>query len=102
MNKLNLPRQCSKRFYSKQYLQRHIREVHEGVRELYTCDLCGFTHHRPEGLLDHKNKVHSTKYQCTECGNCYGDTYKLNVHMMKHSEPQFKCRYTRNHFIGAI
>ena len=39
------------------------REVHEGIRELYTCDLCGFTHHRPEGLLDHKNKAHSTKYQ---------------------------------------
>ena len=49
--------------------------------------------HKTEGLLDHKNKVHSTKYQCSECGNCYGDTYKLNVHMMKHSEPQFKCRY---------
>ena len=40
-----------------------LREVHEGIRELYTCDLCGFTHHRPEGLLDHKNKAHSTKYQ---------------------------------------
>ena len=45
------------------YMNATLREVHEGIRELYTCDLCGFTHHRPEGLLDHKNKAHSTKYQ---------------------------------------
>ena len=87
--------QCSKRFYTNSYLQRHMKEAHEGIETAVTCPVCEKAFRRPEQLLQHTNIEHSTdeRYQCVHCEKRCGSATLLKSHMLKHGDPKFKCTY---------
>ena len=40
----------------------HMEIFARYLKNVYNCNLCGFTYLRPEVLLDHYNMMHSTEY----------------------------------------
>ncbi|XP_078615339.1 uncharacterized protein LOC144884156 [Branchiostoma floridae x Branchiostoma japonicum] len=72
---------CGKRFYRKQNLINHKREVHDKMN-VVTCELCGAEACNKYNLARHMRTKHSDSrnHTCHECGK----SFKLRHHMTRH------------------
>ena len=84
---------CGKKFSSIDYLNSHIKLVHENF--LIQCEFCPKTFNSKNIYSAHKNITHSTdpKYQCKFCGLRLGGLHSVRSHERKHQEPAFQCSF---------
>lgn len=104
---------CGKQFRIPALLNRHVREVHEGIKE-HPCDFCGRKFANKRAMLDHRRthtgerpcvchvcgKAFKTKaslyvhnlfhmdvfpHQCMHCNKCFRRRHQLNVHLLLHT-----------------
>ena len=93
----------------KSYLQKHIRNVHEGQKD-HKCLNCGKEYTDKKGLRCHIKRAHDNvrDEQCNQCGKLFFTKEVLNRHIRNiHSneqKPIFQCEYcqksytTKNYF----
>ena len=64
----NMCKICEKSFSSKQYLNRHIKSVHEGIKD-HKCDLCEKSFSTKQYLNTHMKSVHEgiKDHKCELC-----------------------------------
>ena len=64
---------CKKTFSSKQNLKRHVKTVHDEVRE-HKCDICGITFVHKMDLEIHFKRIHKNikAYKCDYCEKRFG------------------------------
>jgi KRAB domain-containing zinc finger protein len=104
---------CGKQFRTSALLNRHVRDVHEGIKE-HACDFCGRKFANKRAVLDHRRthtgerpcvchicgKAFKTKaslyvhnlfhmnvfpHQCRHCNKCFRRRQQLNVHLLLHT-----------------
>ncbi|XP_066925806.1 zinc finger protein OZF-like [Clytia hemisphaerica] len=77
---------CPKTFASKYHLQRHIKVVHDKVKE-FECKECGKYFALKSDLRRHTQSVHEglKSFQCVECGMAFGRTHHLKKHQLTHT-----------------
>ena len=83
---------CGKKLLG-QYLQRHIRFVHDGIHDNSPCDVCGIVFKRSTELKKHMNQMHSDdpKFKCGWCDLRFGNTTNKRIHEASHQEGHFAC-----------
>ncbi|XP_065087380.1 zinc finger and SCAN domain-containing protein 2-like isoform X2 [Ochlerotatus camptorhynchus] len=83
---------CSQSFRISQGLARHVREVHEKVRN-YSCDICGKCFGNGRNLKEHRFLHTNEKpYSCAICGNSYNQKASLHIHKRTHeTNRSYKC-----------
>ena len=71
--------QCGKS-YDKRNLQRHINQVHEGLK--YKCELCQKMFSEPANLKRHIMCVHDKQkpYRCSVCNKAFGQKSDMEIH----------------------
>jgi Zinc finger, C2H2 type len=90
---------CSKLFYRKSALKRHIQ--HHAQLRSYACDVpgCSYAGKFPNNLRDHKRAVHpSILYTCLLCGKNLKTRQNYRLHMANHNTETpgvFKCLYPK-------
>ena len=99
---------CSKRFFNKASLERHVQGVHT-KENIHNCDECDFATHDHRNLRTHLRKAHGKgkerkKYTCDSCDYIAYFSEQLNMHRRtKHmgerrfSCPQPGCSYRTNY-----
>jgi KRAB domain-containing zinc finger protein len=85
---------CQKSFNTKQHVQRHIREVHEGLRP-FSCTQCDKTFTALYLLNNHLRFIHNAddpSYSCSVCGKAFEKFSSYRIHMRTHTgEKPFQC-----------
>ena len=74
---------CGKYFASKGSLQRHSKEIHQGIRKSQArCELCGKELSSKTYLELHVKSVHKKEkqFQCDICNKLYSSKSHLNTH----------------------
>jgi KRAB domain-containing zinc finger protein len=90
---------CSKLFYRKSALKRHIQ--HHAQLRSYACDVpgCSYAGKFPNNLQKHKRAVHpSILYTCLLCGKNLKTRQNYKLHMANHNTETpgvFKCLYPK-------
>ena len=88
----------------KQSIKRHMRTVHEGIRD-YKCDSCEKSYTEKITLLRHKQNVHEGKknYTCDSCGMCFTVATSLKRHVLRVHEKRkdVKCDQCNKSFFGV-
>ena len=86
---------CGKKYTEPQSLRNHIKTIHEGIRKPSTCPVCLLTFETYAKMQRHRTMKHAQgeKYECKLCGKRSDSISHLRVHMRKHEDPQFKCRF---------
>ena len=86
-----------KAIFDKTHLKRHLRTVHEGIRD-YKCEHCGKEFTEKKGLVCHTKRVHDNirDEQCKHCGKCFFSKECLyrhikNIHEKDLQEKKFQC-----------
>ncbi|KAL4624713.1 zinc finger X-chromosomal protein-like isoform X1 [Arapaima gigas] len=80
---------CGKKFKSRGFLKRHIRNNHQDVlnRKKYQCTDCDFTTNKKASLHNHM-EVHTlsskASLECEECGKEFHQQATLYTHRMQH------------------
>lgn len=90
---------CGKRFRVNQGLARHLRETHDGIKNI-PCDLCGRMFSTRRNAEDHR-RIHTGErpYVCNVCGKTFKQKASLFVHNRTHSDVfPFKCSYCEQTF----
>jgi Zinc finger, C2H2 type len=88
---------CSKLFYRKSALKRHIQ--HHALLRSYACDVpgCSYAGKFPNNLWNHKRAVHPyILYTCLLCGKNLKTRQNYRLHMAYHKTETpgvFKCLY---------
>jgi KRAB domain-containing zinc finger protein len=118
---------CGKQFRTSALLNRHVRDVHEGIKD-HPCDFCGRKFANKRAVLDHRRihtgerpcvchlcgKAFKTKaslyvhnlfhmdvfpHQCTHCNKSFRRRQQLNVHLLLHTgEKPHCCQTCGKHF----
>ena len=93
--------QCSKKFSKLNTLERHIKQVHEGIRT-HQCSKCDEKFAFKFQLKDHMAVIHKIgegveTFQCSECERKYLKKYDLDYHVMtvhegKNTKQSYKCQ----------
>ncbi|XP_063361934.1 zinc finger protein 436-like [Cydia amplana] len=93
---------CQKKFRSKPFLSRHIRQVHEKERK-FQCEFCSKGFFRKSGLNEHlRRHTEDRPYKCEECGKAFAWSSTLKSHRLIHSdEKKFHCQLCDKSFIKA-
>lgn len=88
---------CEKRFKCKDYLEKHVRTIHDRTNGKIQCSECPKTFTAKEGLRKHM-KFHKfgPRYRCKTCGATFMHTNHLKRHV-QHSHlgvklPHHKCK----------
>lgn len=90
---------CGKRFRVNQGLARHLKETHDGVKNI-PCDLCGRMFSTRRNAEDHR-RIHTGErpYVCNVCGKTFKQKASLFVHNRTHTDVfPFKCSYCEQTF----
>ena len=89
---------CGKKFKNSETLKDHVIRIHErrvlSVNRPRPCPICGVIFENYSAMNCHRVTVHlreEYEKQCQKCGLKFRDAGGLNVHMLSHEEPQFKC-----------
>lgn len=77
---------CNKSFRSASGLNRHIRYVHDGVKN-FACDVCG-RHLASKASRDEHRRTHfgERPHVCETCGKSFKQKASLHVHRLYHSQ----------------
>ena len=85
---------CKKEFKWKEGKLKHIRYVHEGIKDS-TCDICGKVFGQPSTLKQHIQTVHEglKPHKCGTCGKAFSQSGDLNRHIsaVHGGEKNHKC-----------
>ena len=75
---------CTKTFKSKQIAQRHIDNVHKGLKK-YVCQQCGKSYTQSPNLKSHVQIVHEeiSPFMCGLCGDSFKHRTTIKRHMKK-------------------
>ena len=91
---------CGKKFKNSETLKDHVIRIHErrvlSVNRPRPCPICGVIFENYSAMNRHRVTVHlreEYEKQCQKCGLKFRDAGGLNVHMLSHEEPQFKCSF---------
>jgi hypothetical protein len=79
--------ECSRMFRNNFEMKRHVKEVHEGVKESHKCSFCQKIFSKKHSLKRHVSTVHDKfkPYQCDVCGENFLESSKFSYHMaMEH------------------
>ena len=78
----NLCKQCNKSFATSVTLKRHIKTVHDKVKD-YKCDSCEKRFGSKTDLKRHKNAVHNLlkPFECKFCRNTFSESFTLKKHI---------------------
>lgn len=78
--------QCTKVFYSKFNLRRHVNATHLEIKS-FACDLCPRHFASKQGLIEHRY-VHTGEqpYQCAVCGKRFRQASQLCIHRKCHTQ----------------
>lgn len=90
---------CGKQFRVPAGLNRHIRDVHVGLKE-FSCDICSRTFASKATRDDHR-RVHTGErpYVCDSCGKTFKTKACLYTHNKSHSDSYpFPCSYCSKGF----
>ena len=77
---------CPKTFSSKRNLERHVKVVHDKIKEC-RCEECGKLFAVNGDLKRHIESVHKVlkRFECTECGQSFTRKHHLEKHQMTHT-----------------
>lgn len=77
---------CGKQFRTSALLNRHVRDVHEGIKE-HPCDFCGRKFANKRAMVDHR-RVHTGERPCVchLCGKAFKTKASLYVHNLFHTD----------------
>ncbi|XP_061713722.1 zinc finger protein 431-like isoform X2 [Cydia pomonella] len=91
---------CQKKFRSKPFLSRHIRQVHEKERK-FQCEFCSKGFFRKSALNDHlRTHTEERPYKCEDCGKAFSWSTTLKSHRLIHSdEKRFQCELCDKSFL---
>ncbi|XP_062533593.1 zinc finger protein OZF-like isoform X4 [Armigeres subalbatus] len=83
---------CEQTFRITQGLNRHVREVHEKVRN-YSCEECGKCFGNSRNLKEHRFlHTNSKPYVCDVCGSAFNQKASLHMHKRTHeTNRSFQC-----------
>ena len=87
----HLCQECDKQYKSKATLQRHVKDIHHGVK--YDCPKCDKQYSSTGGLHLHNKAVHeNVAYICNICNysSFYRSEYKKHQ-SIEHLEIRFEC-----------
>jgi uncharacterized C2H2 Zn-finger protein len=90
---------CGKQFRARKGLNRHVKEVHEGVKE-HNCDICGQSFASKATRDDHR-RIHTGErpYVCDNCGKTFKTKASLYIHKKNHLDLfPFSCSYCHKQF----
>ncbi|XP_063968609.1 zinc finger protein 184-like isoform X3 [Lytechinus pictus] len=84
--------QCGKVFITKNYLERHIKQIHNDEKS-YECDQCGKAFNQQGKLTIHKQSHTGEKpYKCDQCGKTLNNKSHLEEHKRTHTgEKPYVC-----------
>jgi uncharacterized Zn-finger protein len=86
---------CKKSYSTRQSLQRHISNVHKGLKS-FSCTLCDSKFANSQGLKHHIAAVHEGKkpFKCQTCDSSFASNQQLKRHISAVHEGQkpFKCQ----------
>ncbi|XP_029661516.1 zinc finger protein 239-like, partial [Formica exsecta] len=77
---------CDKSFRSASNMNRHVRDVHNGVKN-FVCDVCGRRLASRESRDEHR-RTHTGErpHTCETCGKSFKQKASLHVHRLYHSQ----------------
>nr|XP_055051295.1 zinc finger protein 184-like [Misgurnus anguillicaudatus] len=88
---------CGKTFSSQRLLERHERKHTE--QKLFTRSEISFTTLQEKKLHSKDHREKKKQFHCEQCGKICVSSYKLNIHMMIHSdEKPFNCTECGKYF----
>ncbi|XP_069673075.1 zinc finger protein ZFP2-like isoform X27 [Periplaneta americana] len=90
---------CGRQFRDAMGLKRHIREVHDGVKDC-GCDICGRKFANKRTRDDHR-RIHTGErpFVCDICGKTFKTRTSLYIHKKHHSDLYpFTCSYCSKKF----
>ena len=81
---------CSREFCNKNYLNIHMKNIHEGVKN-FKCSFCDRAYSQSNELQRHISKIHDgQKYKCQQCDKIYFS--KTELKKCKHKNMVYKSR----------
>lgn len=105
-------RPCRKLFTRRNYLNEHIRVVHEGGLprlDRFICDYCGASSANKLSIERHMREKHlrmERRYQCDLCPQSFNLKFRLSTHMIVHKASLFceMCQhyYSRAYFMRHV
>ena len=93
VKKPNFCKNCEKSFSSKQYLDIHLKTVHDKIKDSIKCDLCEKTFGHQYFLKIHVKESHENGYTCESCHKIFVKKVNLKTHVKTVHEKlkQFEC-----------
>ncbi|XP_063380551.1 zinc finger protein 493-like isoform X2 [Cydia fagiglandana] len=91
---------CQKKFRSKPFVSRHIRQVHQKERK-FQCEFCSKGFFRKSALNEHlRTHTEERPYKCEDCGKAFTWSSTLKSHRLIHSdEKRFHCKLCDKSFV---
>ena len=102
---------CGKQF---QYLNTHIKRIHEETKKVFTCEECGKTSktksdlnqhircHLPDDIKLAIKEKEMKKHQCIPCGKQFVGKFKLRYHeATKHTIRSYHCQQCPKSFFRS-
>ncbi len=74
---------CSKSFTDPDYVKRHLRVVHEKIKD-HRCDRCGGAFGEADLLQTHVEGIHEGKkrdYLCKQCDRVFASLSRMRTHV---------------------
>ena len=75
-------KQCPKTFGCRSHLEAHVQMTHEKTKN-HTCDQCGKSFYQSSDVTKHIKQVHDKikDFSCERCGNAYSQFSELKQHV---------------------
>ena len=93
--------QCSKKFYTADYLQKHKNTVHRSKDKRFYCTQCEYSTGQKSGFKRHLATVHSDErpFKCNYCDSRFKTRPGMMLHIRIHTgEKPFKCKFCEKTF----
>lgn len=95
---------CSKRFFCKQILVKHLKShIPAELQERFVCDICNVGYARKDNIINHmqiNHMKHKAKLVCSYCGKVFVHRRHLSLHVnLVHKKiKNYKCKFCKTNF----